>query len=121
MQNWTNNQTSNIADGLKVHEYTVSEISREINRTMERGFPMVRVKGEVSDLSRSPRGHLYFTLKEHNHSLSAIMWSSTANRLGNKLGSILKEGSEISVLGKVTTFSGTSRYQIMVNDLDFAR
>ena len=81
---------------------------------------MVRVKGEVSDLSRSPRGHLYFTLKEHNHALSAIMWSSTAKRLGNKLGNILKEGSEISVLGKVTTFSGTSRYQIIVNDLDFA-
>lgn len=81
---------------------------------------MVRVKGEVSDLSRSPRGHLYFTLKEHNHALSAIMWSSTAKRLGNKLGNILKEGSEISVLGKVTTFSGTSRYQILVNDLDFA-
>ncbi len=120
MQNWTNNQTSNMADGLKVQEYTVSEISREINRTMERGFPMVRVKGEVSDLSRSPRGHLYFTLKEDNHALSAIMWDGTANRLGNKLGNILKEGIEISVLGKVTTFSGTSRYQIIVNDLDFA-
>lgn len=81
---------------------------------------MVRVKGEVSDLSPSLRGHLYFTLKENNHALSAIMWSSTAKRLGNKLDNILKEGSEISVLGKVTTFSGTSRYQIVVNDLDFA-
>ena len=72
---------------------------------MERGFPVVRVRGEVSDLSRSPRGHLYFTLKEERHALSAIMWSSTARRLGNRLGNILKEGSEIRVQGKVTIFT----------------
>ncbi len=120
MQNWTESRGNNQAEEFKVREYTVAEISRAINQTMERGFPVVRVRGEVSDLSRSPRGHLYFTLKEERHALSAIMWSSTARRLGNRLGDILKEGSEISALGKVTTYSGSSRYQIIVNDLDFA-
>ncbi len=121
MQNiWTENQSTNKNEGFQIQEYSVAEISREINQTMERGFPVVRVRGEVSDLSRSPRGHLYFTLKEERHALSAIMWSSTARRLGNRLGNILKEGSEIRVQGKVTTYSGSSRYQIIVNDLDFA-
>lgn len=109
-----------MAEESKIKEYTVGEISRAINRTMERGFPVVRVRGEVSDLSCSPRGHYYFTLKEERHALSAIMWSSTARRLGNRLGNILKEGSEIITMGKVTTYSGTSRYQILVSDLDFA-
>ncbi len=120
MQNWNTKQTPRGTEEFTIPEYSVAEISRVINKTMEGRFPVVRVKGEVSDLSRSPRGHLYFSLKEQNHALSAIMWSSTANRLGNKLGSILKEGSEISALGKVTTYSGSSRYQIIVNDLDFA-
>ena len=117
---WTTNQGANRPEGLKNREYSVAEISQAINQTMERRFPVVRVRGEVADLSRSPRGHLYFTLKEERHALSAIMWSSTARRLGNRLGDILKEGTEIIVQGKVTTYSGSSRYQIIVNDLDFA-
>ncbi len=101
-------------------EFSVSEFSKAVKRNVEGAFPIIRIRGEVSDLSKAGSRHIYFSLKEGRDSLSAVMWKGTVFRMGNRLNAMLKDGAEIIVVGKISTYSGSSRYQIVVNDLELA-
>jgi exodeoxyribonuclease VII large subunit len=94
-------------------EYTVSELSAAVRRAVEGGFPFVRVRGEVGRVSRPSSGHLYFDLKDANAVLAAVAWKGQAARLTARP----EEGQEVVAIGRLTTFPGQSRYQLVVEDL----
>ncbi len=96
-------------------EFTVSELSSALKRTIEDRFGLVRLRGEISNY-RGPHssGHAYFSLKDQNARIDAVIWKGNFARLKAKL----QEGLEVVATGKVTTFPGKSAYQIIVEDLE---
>jgi exodeoxyribonuclease VII large subunit len=95
---------------------TVSEISALLKRTVEESFARVRVRGEISGFKRAASGHLYFTLKDADAVLDAVAWRGTVGRLGLKP----EDGMEVVATGRLTTYPGRSRYQIVVEALELA-
>jgi exodeoxyribonuclease VII large subunit len=104
------NLTGNIA------EFTVTELSQALKRTVEENFSWVRVRGEVSGFKRAASGHLYMTLKDENAVLDAVCWKGVAARLAIKP----EDGLEIIATGKLTTYPGRSKYQIVIDSMELA-
>ena len=96
--------------------YTVSEFSHVIKKLVETNFSYVRIRGEISRPSFPGSGHVYFTLKDTDGTISAIIWKYTLPRLSIKP----EEGIEVICTGKVTTFAGQSKYQIIVESMEVA-
>jgi exodeoxyribonuclease VII large subunit len=96
-------------------EYSVSELSGSIKRTVEQAFDQVRVRGEISGY-RGPHssGHAYFALKDDKARIDAVIWKGTMSRLKFRP----EEGMEVIATGKVTTFPGSSKYQIVIETLE---
>ena len=103
------------AQKANVAEFTVSEISFALKRTLEDSFGHVRVRGEISGF-RGPHssGHCYFSLKDQGARIDAVLWRSSYNRLKSKL----QEGLEVIATGKITSYPGKSSYQIIVENLE---
>lgn len=95
-------------------EYSVSEISSAVKRTVEDAFGYVRVRGELGRVSRPASGHVYTDLKDDRTVLSAIMWKGTAQKLTFKP----EEGLEVIATGRMTTFPGQSRYQLIIDRIE---
>src|SRR6267154_639775 len=81
-------------------EYTVSELSRALKRSIEENFAYVRVRGEISGYKRHSSGHCYLVLKDSDAVLDAVCWRITAMRLGIKP----EDGMEVVCTGRLTTF-----------------
>ncbi|MCZ4090681.1 exodeoxyribonuclease VII large subunit [Sinorhizobium psoraleae] len=96
-------------------EYSVSELSGSIKRTVEQAFDQVRVRGEISGY-RGPHssGHAYFSLKDDRARIDAVIWKGAFSRLKFRP----EEGMEVIATGKVTTFPGSSKYQIVIETLE---
>ncbi|MCX8996190.1 exodeoxyribonuclease VII large subunit [Rhizobiaceae bacterium BDR2-2] len=96
-------------------EFSVSELSGSIKRTIETAFDRVRVRGEVSGY-RGPHssGHAYFSLKDDKARIDAVIWKGTFSRLKVRP----EEGMEVIATGKITTFPGSSKYQIVIESLE---
>src|SRR6056297_4252852 len=94
-------------------EFTVSEISGAVKRTIESGFSHVRVRGEVGRLSRPRSGHVYLDLKDDRSVLASVIWKGVAGRLTHPP----EEGMEVIATGRLTTFPGQSKYQLVIDDL----
>jgi exodeoxyribonuclease VII large subunit len=99
-----------------VPEFSVSELSFALKRQLEGAFPRVRVRGEISQPSFPRSGHCYFRLKDADAVLDAVCWKTTLPRLGIKV----EEGMEVIATGKITTYAGSSRYQIIIDRLELA-
>ncbi len=99
-----------------IREFTVSELSNLLKRAVEEAFPYVRVKGELSRVSRHSSGHCYFDLKDDKSVLGAVVWKGTYPRLKVKP----EQGLEVVCTGRLTTFPGQSRYQLVVEEMDLA-
>ena len=97
-------------------EFSVSEIAGLLKRTVEDAFPFVRVRGEISGLKFASSGHVYFDLKDDKAVLNAIIWKQTARLL--KLRP--EQGLEVVCTGRITTYAGSSRYQIVVEQIELA-
>lgn len=93
---------------------SVSEISGAVKRVIEGEFGRVRVRGEVGRVSRPSSGHLYFDLKDDNACIAAVCWRTQAARLPHRP----EEGMEIIVSGRLTTFPGASKYQLVVESVE---
>ncbi len=65
-----------------VPEYTVSEISGAVKRTLEGAFGRIRVRGEITELKRYPSGHIYFSLKDEGGKIAGVVWKFSVPRLG---------------------------------------
>lgn len=98
-----------------VAEFTVSELSFALKRTVEDQFGFVRVRGEISGY-RGPHssGHAYFALKDEGARLEAVVWRGSMAKLRFKP----EEGMEVVATGKLTTFPGSSKYQIVIDSLE---
>ncbi len=94
-------------------EFTVTEISGAVKRTIEGEFGHIRVRGEVGRVSRPRSGHVYMDLKDDKSVLSGIMWKGVATRLTTQP----EEGMEVVATGKLTTFGGQSKYQMVIEDM----
>ncbi len=95
------------------HEYTVSEISGAVKRVIEGEFSNVRVRGEISRVSRPASGHLYFDLKDDRSVIAAVSWKGQAAKMSVRP----EEGMEVIATGRLTTFPGQSKYQLIVEDI----
>lgn len=103
-------------EGENAPEFSVSEISGALKRTIEGAFGRVRVRGEVGRVMLARSGHLYFDVKDDRSVLAAVSWKGQVSRL-----SIMpEEGMEVVVTGKLTTFGSQSKYQINVDDVAVA-
>lgn len=96
-------------------EFSVSELSGAIKRALEEGFGYVRLKGEISGY-RGPHasGHCYFALKDDKAKIEAVIWKGNFGRLRFKP----EEGMEVIAQGRITTFPGSSKYQIVIDALE---
>ncbi|MEZ5886599.1 MAG: exodeoxyribonuclease VII large subunit [Paracoccaceae bacterium] len=94
-------------------EFTVSEISGAVKRVIEGEFGHVRVRGEISRVSRPASGHLYFDLKDDRAVIAAVSWKGQAAKMSVKP----EEGLEVIATGRLTTFPGQSKYQLIVEDI----
>jgi exodeoxyribonuclease VII large subunit len=99
-----------------IPEYTVSEISGAVKRTLEGSFGRVRVRGEITELKRYPSGHIYFSLKDEGGKISGIVWKYAASRLGLDP----ENGIEVIATGKVSSYPDRSSYQLIVERMEFA-
>src|ERR1700731_1386597 len=97
-------------------EYSVSEIAAALKRAVEGAFPFVRVRGEISGLKFHSSGHVYFDLKDDKAVLNAVIWRGTAGRLRVRP----ETGMEVILTGKLSTYAGTSRYQLIVEQVELA-
>ena len=101
--------------GGNVAEYTVSELSGAIKRALEEGFGYVRLRGEISGFRGAhASGHCYFALKDDKAKIEAVIWKMTYGRLKVKP----EEGMEVIVQGRVTSYPGSSKYQIVIESLE---
>ncbi len=97
-------------------EYSVSEIAAALKRTVEDSFPFVRVRGEISGLKFHSSGHVYFDLKDDKAVINAVIWRGTAQKLKVKP----QQGLEVVCTGRISTYAGSSRYQIIVEQVELA-
>ena len=95
---------------------SVSELSQSLKRTIETSFGRVRVRGEISGFKRHASGHCYFGLKDESACIDAVIWRSGAQSLAFKP----EVGAEVIATGKLTTYPGRSKYQIVVDRLELA-
>ena len=96
-------------------EYSVSQIAGQIKRVVETAFGQVRVRGELSKVSiNAASGHGYLTLKDDKAVLDAVCWRGVLARLSHKP----EAGMEVIVTGKLTTYPGSSKYQLVIESLE---
>ncbi|WP_081816465.1 exodeoxyribonuclease VII large subunit [Fodinicurvata fenggangensis] len=97
-------------------EFSVSEISGAIKRTLEGAFERVRIRGEISGFKRAASGHLYMTLKDADAVIDAVCWRGLAGRLTLKP----EDGMDVVATGRITSYPARSKYQLVIESLELA-
>src|ERR1700754_780339 len=99
-----------------VPEFTVSEISGAVKRTLEGNFGRVRVRGEIPELKLYPSGHIYFSLKDEGAKIAGVVWKSSVSRLGM----VPENGVEVIATGRVSSYGERSSYQLITERMEYA-
>ncbi len=99
--------------GDNTPEFSVTEISGAVKKAIEGDFAHVRVRGEVGRVSRPRSGHIYMDLKDDRAVLAGVIWKGRAQGLAHQP----EEGMEVVATGKLTTFPGQSKYQMVIEDI----
>ena len=107
---------ANVAPGDNSPALSVSELAGALKRTIESTFGLVRVRGEISGFKRHASGHCYFTLKDDSACIDAVIWRSSAVSLAFRP----EDGAEVIATGKLSTYPGRSKYQIVVDRMELA-
>jgi len=94
--------------------WTVTDLIREVNSLLEEGFSGIRVEGELTNASRSGRGHLYFSLKDDAASLDCVMWATRAERLKFEV----EDGLAVAATGSLTVYPQRGRFQLVVDAIE---
>lgn len=97
-----------------VHDFTVSELSGAVKRVIEGEFGRVRVRGEVGRVSLPRSGHMYFDLKDDRSVIAAVSWKGQVARMQVRP----EEGMDVIATGRMTTFAGQSKYQLIVDAVE---
>lgn len=96
------------------HEYSVSDLSGAVKRTLEGEFGRVRVRGEVGRVVIARTGHMYFDLKDDRAVIAAVSWKGQVARMTIRP----EEGMEVIATGRLTTFAPQSKYQLQVDNVE---
>ena len=107
---------ASVAEGDNSPPLSVSELAGALKRTIEDRFGRVRVRGEISGFKRHGSGHCYFTLKDEGACLDAVIWRGYAGALAFAP----EDGAEVIATGKLTTYAGRSKYQIVIERMELA-
>src|ERR1700756_2869231 len=100
---------------LNAPEFTVTELSSALRRTVEDAYGHVRVRGEITGFRGAhASGHCYFALKDEGAKIEAVIWKGTYYRMRFKP----QEGLEVIATGKLTTYPNSSKYQIVIEALE---
>ncbi|TMV09536.1 exodeoxyribonuclease VII large subunit [Ruegeria sediminis] len=102
--------------GQNMPEYTVSEISGEVKRTLEGSFGRIRVRGEVGRVFKARSGHLYYDIKDDRNVLACTTWKGQIDGLSV----VPEEGLEVVVTGRLTAFGAQSKYNLNVDEVAVA-
>ena len=95
---------------------TITEISQLLKRTVEDRFGWVKLRGELSGVKRAASGHFYCCLKDEGAVIDGVMWRGNAAALGF----LPEDGLEVVASGKLTTYPGRSKYQIVIDRMEIA-
>ena len=95
--------------------FTVTQLNNSIKNLIENNYQIIEVSGEVSQSKRHSSGHIYFTLKDQESIISAICWRSVVPYLNINI----EDGINVVIKGKVTTYSQQSKYQLIVQQIEF--
>ena len=95
---------------------TITEISQLLKRTVEDRFGWVKLRGELSGVKRAASGHFYCCLKDEGAVIDGVMWRGNAAALGFQP----EDGIEVVASGKLTTYPGRSKYQIVIERMEIA-
>jgi len=104
------------APGQNTPEFTVSELSGEVKRTLEGTFGRIRVRGEVGRVFKARSGHLYYDVKDDRSVLACTTWKGQVANLAV----VPEEGLEVIVTGRLTAFGGQSKYNMNVEEVSVA-
>ena len=96
--------------------YSVSELAFAIKRTIETTYGLVRLRGEISKVTRHASGHIYLDLKDENACISGVIWKGSVRGLKAQP----EQGLEVIVTGKITTYPARSNYQIVIETMEHA-
>ena len=107
---------ANARRGDNAEPLTVSELAGMLKRTVEDRFGFVRLRGELSGVKRAASGHLYCCLKDESAVIDGVMWRGSAGALAFRP----EDGLEVVASGKLTTYAGRSKYQIVIDRLELA-
>ncbi|WP_419816021.1 exodeoxyribonuclease VII large subunit [Glacieibacterium sp.] len=99
---------------INTPEYSVGELAHALKRTVEAAYGYVRVRGEISGYKRAASGHVYLCLKDDAAVIDGVMWKATAGALQFRP----EDGLEVIVTGKLTTYPGRSKYQIVIERME---
>jgi exodeoxyribonuclease VII large subunit len=102
--------------GDNAQPLTISQISALLKRTVEDRFGFVRLRGELSGVKRAASGHFYCALKDEGAVIDGVMWKGNAARLNFRA----EDGLEVIATGKLTTYPGRSKYQIVIDSMELA-
>ncbi len=112
----THGLLAKVTEGDNSPPQTVSQLSAALKRTVEDAFGQVRVRGEISGFKRVGSGHCYFTLKDEDACIDAVIWRGSAGRLAFNP----EDGADVIATGKLTTYPGRSKYQVVIDQMELA-
>ncbi|SCM68571.1 exodeoxyribonuclease VII large subunit [Donghicola eburneus] len=101
------------APGGNAPEFTVSEVSGAVKRMIEGEFSHIRIRAEIGRVSFPRSGHVYLDLKDDKSVLASVIWKGVASRFPTRP----EEGLEVIATGRLTTFPGQSKYQMVIEDM----
>ena len=103
--------------GSNIPEYGVGELGGAIKRTLEGAFGRIRVRGEMTEVKVwGSSGHIYLSLKDERGKVEAVCWKNSVPRLGLKP----ENGVEVIATGRITTYADRSKYQLVIERLEYA-
>ena len=94
--------------------FSVSDAAALLKGVVETAFPVIKIRGELSQITRATSGHTYMTIKDAGAAISAIIWR------GTNIPFKLEDGLEVIISGKFTTYPARSNYQIIVSEIEMA-
>jgi exodeoxyribonuclease VII large subunit len=106
--------TPTVAPDGNARPYSVSELAFALKRTLEETFGFVRLRGELSKVTRHSSGHCYLTIKDDRAAIDGVVWKGQVRGLACQP----EQGLEVIVTGKITTYPASSKYQIVIETME---
>lgn len=94
--------------------FSVSDASALLKNVVETAFPVIKIRGELSQITRASSGHTYMTIKDAGAAMSVIIWRGTPVKFA------LTDGLEVVITGRLTTYPARSNYQMIASDIEMA-